>query len=206
MIFLLIRHGDNESLGKYLPGQQAGIHLNKHGQEQAEAIANSLEMVNIDAIYSSPLERAVETASPLAARKNLPIKIHAGLIEMDAGKLTGKDFKQLKKLKSWQKIRSAPALSGFPDGETFVDAQIRLWQTLDEIRAGHAENAIIALFSHSDPVKMLIARALSFSLEAFPTMIVDPASLSILEFRKETTWLAGLNLHLPYHLPPLTMQ
>ena len=79
-LLLLIRHGENEFVktGK-LPGHLPGIHLNERGQKQAQALGEALKNVPIKAIYSSPLERAMETAAPIATSHKLEIFREPGL-------------------------------------------------------------------------------------------------------------------------------
>ena len=85
-ILLLIRHGENEFVKQSrLPGRLPGIHLNEHGQEQALALAESLKTMPIRAIYASPLERALETAQPLADALGLAIQLRPGLCAFRAG-------------------------------------------------------------------------------------------------------------------------
>ena len=89
-ILLLIRHGENIFLKQgRLPGLLPGIRLNKRGQEQAAALAETLKTFPIKAIYASPLERAVETAEPLAQALGLPIQLRPGLVDTDVGEWQG---------------------------------------------------------------------------------------------------------------------
>ena len=206
MIIYIIRHGDNESLGNYLPGQKPGVHLNENGLKQAEGIAHSLQSLGISAIVSSPLERTIETAQPLADCLNLSISIDAGFIEMDTGEFTGVRFDELKKSKLWKQIRRSPEKTGFPGGERFEDAKSRVWNSVQKLHQTHPAGSVIAIFTHSDCIKMILTNALQLPLAYFPRFVIDPASLTILGFRKETTWLGGMNLHLPYALPPLHPQ
>ncbi len=202
MIIYLIRHGDNESLGNFLPGRKPGIHLNGSGQTQAMMIAQSLIQEGIQHIIASPLERTLETAQPLADLLRLPVEPDARLIEMDAGDLTGKPFTELKEMDIWKRIRRDPVHQGLPNGERFTDAQDRLWTGMEWIHQNYEEHAVIAVFTHADCIKMIVTRAMQMPLSFFPRLVVDPASLTILGFKKETTWLGGLNLHPPYNLPP----
>src|SRR4026208_193729 len=96
-LLLLIRHGENDSVktGK-LPGQSAGIHLNERGQKQAQTLGDALKEVPIKAIYSSPLERAMETAEPIAAARSLEIQNEAGLLETNVGKWQGRSLAALR--------------------------------------------------------------------------------------------------------------
>jgi broad specificity phosphatase PhoE len=202
MIVYLIRHGENESLGNYLPGQKPGLHLNEKGKAQAESVAVGLANAGITAIVSSPLERAIETAEPLARCLNIQIQVDAGVIEMNTGKFTGVPFKKLNRLKSWSAIRHNPAGSVFPGGERFDTASQRIWNSIQAIRERSTEDAIVAVFTHSDCIKMILTGALQLPLMYFPRFMIDPASLSIIGFRKETTWVGGVNLGVPYTLAP----
>jgi broad specificity phosphatase PhoE len=206
MIIYLIRHGDNDSLGKYLPGRLPDIHLNETGKKQAEAIRKSLATSGIQTIYASPLERAIETAQPLADALHLNIHFEPDLIEMDAGALTGKPFPELKRSREWKLIRKDPVTNGYPGGEDFPSAQFRLWNIITRIHESHSEDSILAVFSHADCIKMVIVYALQMPLPYFPRLAVDTASLSILGFKKETIWLGGLNLHPPYNLPAFNIK
>lgn len=201
MIIYIIRHGDNDSLGNYLPGRKPGIHLNEAGLIQANTVAESLRNTGIQKIYSSPLERAVETAQPLAGQINLSIQLEPDLLEMDAGEFTGTLFPELKEMELWNKIRQDPVHNGFPGGEKFPEAQQRVWGAIERIHQSHHAEDVVAVFSHADCIKMIVTRAMQMPLSFFPRLGVDPASLTILGFKKETIWLGGLNLHPPYNLP-----
>jgi broad specificity phosphatase PhoE len=126
-IILLIRHGENNFVGKRLAGRLSGVHLNDNGIKQAEAVANALCEAPIKAVYSSPLERAVQTAEPLAALLKLAVQIHPGLIEIDFGDWQGKTLKQLARTKLWKTVQHKPSEFCFPGGETFAAAQQRVW-------------------------------------------------------------------------------
>jgi broad specificity phosphatase PhoE len=92
----LIRHGDNDYLRKnILPGRLPGVHLNEHGQQQAADLARTLCLLPLKAIYSSPLERAIETATPLANLQKLEIKIIPDLADTDVGNWAGRSWKAL---------------------------------------------------------------------------------------------------------------
>ena len=199
---LLIRHGENDSLGKYLPGQLGGIHLNEAGRLQANQVAESLASTPIAKIISSPLERAVETAAPLAEKLGLTTIIEPGFMEMNTGSWTGLHFPEIKEDPLWEKLRAEPENHAFPDGESFVDASERLWKTLTETVSGQAKDSIIAIFSHSDCIKMMLARALDVPLKRYYSFSVDTCSLNILAFHRDRIYLDGQNLRLPYQWQP----
>ncbi len=199
---LLIRHGENDSLGKYLPGNLPGIHLNEAGKAQALLVADSLKDVPITSIISSPLERAVETAEPLAKMLGLPITLEPGFIEMSTGSWTGKNFPEVKGDPLWEKLRSDPENYGFPDGENFGAADERLWTALNKVIENQKDDAIVAIFSHSDCIKLLLTRAMEAPLKRYYSFNVDTASLNVLIFRKNRIYLDGQNLRLPYQWKP----
>ena len=120
-IFLLIRHGENDYLKQgRLPGHLAGIHLNKHGREQAATLAETLKTLPIKAIYSSPLERAVETAEPLAQSLGLADPAPPRPFGCDVGEWQGMQLKKLHKLPFGNWCRSSHPGSAFRVGN-------RLW-------------------------------------------------------------------------------
>ena len=120
-LLLLIRHGENDFVktGK-LPGQSAGIHLNERGQKQAQTLGDALKEVPIKAIYSSPLERAMETAEPIATSHQLEIIQEQHLMDADVGKWQGKSLKVLRLTNAWKVVQHAPPVSNFRKASPFL--------------------------------------------------------------------------------------
>ena len=107
-IFLLIRHGETDYNKKmHLAGRLPGVHLNTKGRQQAQAIADKLASLPIKAIYSSPLERTIETAEPLANALKLDVIPMPGLLETDCGEWEGQSVRKLRRLKIWQSSNNA---------------------------------------------------------------------------------------------------
>ena len=185
-IFLLIRHGENDFVGKRLAGHLPGVHLNEKGRQQAALIANTLSKAPIKAIYSSPLERAVETATPLAQALNLPINLRQGLVEIDFGEWQGKTAKQLRRLKLWKTAQQTPSQVRFPGGESFVEAQQRMCQELEAIQQNHDEKDLVVCFSHCDAISIAVAHYLGMPLDNFHRISIDTASLTVLMLRKDS--------------------
>ena len=133
-LLLLIRHGENDYVktGK-LAGRIPGVHLNEKGQKQAQALSEALKEVPIKAIYSSPLERAMETANPIAESHKLTIIQEPDLRDTDIGKWQGKSLKVLRLTKAWKIVQSAPSRFRFPEGESFTEAQTRYVGALEQI-------------------------------------------------------------------------
>ncbi len=190
-IILLIRHGENNWVGKRLAGRTPGVHLNDNGKKQAEAISNLLDRLPFNAIYSSPLERAVETAQPLADKISLTINIEDDLQEIDFGGWQGKTMKQLHRLKLWKTVQTEPEAMTFPGGESFQSAQKRLATCLLEINKKHSDQELVACFSHSDSIRLLVAYFLNMPLNAFQRISIDTTSIT-------SIIIAAEHIHVPY--------
>jgi probable phosphoglycerate mutase len=192
---LLIRHGENDFVKKHrLAGRLAGVNLNEKGRQQAQAIAEKLATAPIKAIYSSPLERALQTAEPLAQALNLPVITRPGLIETDPGDWTGQSFKKLARTKVWRTVQSAPSRFRFPNGESFADSQHRICQELQTLASQHDTQDLIACFSHADPIRLAVAYFIGLPLDLFQRLSVSPGSLTLLHLGDPSPRLLALNL------------
>jgi len=181
---LLVRHGQTPTTGKVLPGRAKGLHLADAGREQAErAAARIAELKRVDAVYSSPLERARETAAPIARARDLRTKTVRGLLECDFGEWTGAELTNLMKLPEWQTVQRAPSTFRFPGGESFTEMQTRMVSCLDALRAEHAGGTIVCV-SHADTIKAAVAHAVGTHLDLFQRIVVSPASVTAI------TWTA----------------
>src|SRR3954454_16504742 len=177
-LVLLVRHGQTPTTGKTLPGRAAGLRLSDAGRQQAEAVALRLaELPKLDALYSSPLERARETAAPTAKTRGLKVTVERSLLECDFGEWTGAELKDLGKLPEWQTVQRYPSGFRFPGGESFAQMQTRIVGALDKLVARHPGETIVAV-SHADPIKAAVAQALGTHLDLFQRIIVSPCSIS----------------------------
>ena len=198
-ILLLIRHGENDFVKENrLPGRRPGIHLNKHGQEQAAALTESLQKMPIRAIYASPLERAVETAEPLARALGLEIQLRPGLLDTNVGEWEGLLIKKLRKLPLWKQVQEQPSEVRFPGGEAFLELQERLVSEIEAIRAAHKQKDLVAVVFHCDPIKLVLAHYIGLPLNSFQKLGVAPGSVSILMIGRSRVHLAALNLKPPF--------
>ncbi|MCW2132945.1 MSMEG_4193 family putative phosphomutase [Arthrobacter sp. VKM Ac-2550] len=180
-LLLLVRHGQTPTTGTVLPGLAPGLHLSDEGQVQAQRVAERLAALPIDGIYSSPLERACETAEPTAASTGLKVNEHAGLIECDFGAWTGAALTQLMGLPQWQTVQHTPSDFRFPDGESFAQMQARMVGTLEALCAAHA-GGVVVCFSHADPIKAAVAHALGTHLDLFQRIVISPCSVSVISY------------------------
>ncbi len=179
---LLVRHGQTPTTGQVLPGRAPGLHLAEEGKQQAEiTAANIAELKQVDAVYTSPLERAKETAAPIAKARGLRTKVNRGLLECDFGAWTGKQLKDLFKLPEWQTVQRAPSTFRFPEGESFTEMQTRMVGALDRLRAAHPGGTIVCV-SHADTIKAAVAHAMGTHLDLFQRIVVSPASVSAITY------------------------
>jgi probable phosphoglycerate mutase len=192
--FLLIRHGETDYNKKMLiAGRLNDVHLNKKGRQQALVLAETLARAPIKAIYASPLERTMETAQPLAGALNLKVKSVPGLLETDCGEWQGQSIRKLRRLKIWRSLQQHPSLFAFPGGESIPECQHRIVRALETIRQKHDPKDLIACFSHSDPLKQLIAFYLGLSLDAFQRLTISTASISAMNISDHGAQLIMLN-------------
>jgi probable phosphoglycerate mutase len=198
---LLIRHGENDFLvKKKLPGRIPGIHLNGRGYEQAAELTRTLSRLPIKAVYSSPLERAVETAEPLAQSLGLGIQLHPDLTDIDVGDWEGRSWKALSRTRLWKVLRETPLQFQFPGGETFIQAQERVVRALDAIASAQAVE-LIAVFFHADPIKLAVAHYINLSLDNFQRLTAHTGSVTILKMDGSANKLLALNLIPPFSFP-----
>jgi probable phosphoglycerate mutase len=198
---LLIRHGENDFLAKNrLPGRIPGIHLNSRGREQAGELARTLSRLPIKAIYSSPLERPIETAEPLAKSLGLGIHLRPDLTDIDVGDWAGRSWKALSRTRRWKVLRETPSQFQFPGGETFIQAQERVVRTLDAIASAHTDE-LIAVFFHADPIKLAVAHYINLSLDNFQRLTAHTGSVTILKMDGSANKLMALNLIPPFSFP-----
>jgi probable phosphoglycerate mutase len=195
--FLLVRHGETDYNKKMLiAGRLPGIHLNKKGRQQAVALAERLSKTPIKAIYASPLERTLETAEPLAKALNLEIQPEPGLMETDCGEWSGQSIRKLRRLKIWRSVQQHPSLFTFPGGEAMSECQHRMVRVLESLRQKHSPKDLVACFSHSDPLKQLIAYYLGLPLDDFQRLSISTASISAMDISENGTQLITLNYSL----------
>jgi probable phosphoglycerate mutase len=182
---LLVRHGVTATTGKVLPGRAKGLHLAEEGHRQASIAAGRIaELGRIDAVYSSPLERARETAAPIATARGLRTQIVRGLFECDFGDWTGKKLSALMKLPEWQNVQRAPSTFRFPGGESFTEMQTRMVSTLDDLRQRHVGGTIVCV-SHADTIKAAVAHAMGTHIDLFQRIVISPASVTAI------SWMRG---------------
>jgi probable phosphoglycerate mutase len=179
---LLVRHGQTPTTGNTLPGRAPGLHLSDAGRAQAEAAAERIAgLKKVAAVYASPLERAKETAAPIAKARGVRETVDRGLLECDFGDWTGGDLAKLRKRPEWSTVQRYPSGFRFPDGESFTEMQVRITTTLHRLVERHPGETVVAV-SHADPIKAAVADALGTHLDLFQRIVISTCSLTALLF------------------------
>jgi probable phosphoglycerate mutase len=191
---LLVRHGNTATTGIVLPGRAPGLHLSERGVAQAEAVASRIAELRRKpvALYVSPLERARETAAPIATALRLRPLIERGLFECDFGLWTGKRLSLLAKKPEWRAVQNAPSTFRFPEGESFTEMQLRIWTTLERLAHKH-RNKTIVVVSHADPIKAAVTYAQGVPLDLFQRTVISTCSISAIGFTNSTPVVLTVN-------------
>jgi len=152
--------------------------LSEAGQAQAQTVAQRIAPLgDVAAVYASPLERARETAAPIAKATGNRVRTLADLHECDFGEWTGKRLADLYKKKEWKQVQRNPSGFRFPKGESFGEMQVRITDALAQLRARHPGQRVVAV-SHADPIKAAVAHAMGTHLDLFQRLVVSPCSVS----------------------------
>jgi probable phosphomutase (TIGR03848 family) len=175
-----------------LVGRLPGISLNDEGRRQAAAAAARMSALPVAAIFSSPLERSIETAAPLAEATGLPINQAAGLLEVDYGQWADQEYRVLRKTDLWKKVQRQPAGTRFPGGETIRDAQGRIVTAIEEIHGSHPQ-AVVAAYSHADMIRLAVAYFTGIHLDLYQRLAVSAGSVTALLLGAGTPALLRLN-------------
>lgn len=192
-VVLLIRHAVTPTTGVKLPGRAPGLHLSDDGRRQADAAASRLaRLPKLAAVYASPLERARETALPIARARGLALRIERDLSELDIGEWTGLSIKRASRKPEWAIIQRHPSGFRFPGGESFLEMQTRMTAAVGRLVARHP-GEIVAAVSHADPIKAVVAQALGTPLDLFQRIVIAPASISAVVYRPEGPAILTVN-------------
>ena len=178
---VLVRHGQNDWVNKHrLAGWIPGVHLNEVGQQQARDAAKRLAKLPFKAIYSSPVERCMETATELAKPHKLAIEQLPEVGEVRYGEWEGKKIKKLAKKPEWVAVQHFPSRFHFPEGESLRGVQSRAVDMLEALARKHPKDYILVC-SHADLIKLVLAHYLGVHMDLFQRIIVSPASASVLQ-------------------------
>jgi broad specificity phosphatase PhoE len=178
---LLIRHGATDLLGRVLYGRMPGVHLNSAGVEQAQALAQGLRVrYRLTGVTSSPMDRALETARPIAEAQGLEVFSDQAFTEIDFGSWMGKPFSELHDVELWKRYYRFRATTRPPGGESMMDVQSRAWDGIARILDRHPgiREASVAVVTHGDVIRALLLLVLGMSIDHIHRIEAAPASVS----------------------------
>ena len=177
---MLVRHATTAATGRRLGGWTPGVHLDEGGRGQAAATAQQLADVPLAAVYASPLERTLETARAIARPHGLPVRQRKGVGEVDYGDWTDQPLGRLRRRKLWTTIQATPSRVTFPGGESLRGAQARAVTAIEALAVDHGDEHV-AVISHADIIKAILAHYLGMPLDCFQRLVIAPASISALQ-------------------------
>jgi broad specificity phosphatase PhoE len=192
-VVLLIRHAHTDAIGNWLAGRAAGVPLSMEGAVQAQRLADALsERYRIAAVYTSPLERAQATAAALAHRQQVGIDICEELSEIDFGAWTGRTFAALEADPAWLLFNRARSRALIPGGERVQDVQTRMVRAIADVSA-RDPGSTIAVVSHGDPLRFALLYYQDMSIDRYPELELEPASVSAVRLTSEGPRILYIN-------------
>jgi len=191
---LIIRHGETDwNRGKIFRGT-FDIPLNENGKQQARLAARSLERVQIDAAYTSPLCRAKESAEIVTEPHGISALVHDGFIDLDYGEWTGKEDSEV--ATRWPDEHAAwttkPHTVRPPGGTTLKEVFNQSFTAMQELAEKH-DGETIAIFAHRVVNKVLVIGALSLGLERFPFIIQGNCCINEVERTQDGYLIHSIN-------------
>jgi probable phosphoglycerate mutase len=168
------------------------VPLNQDGRAQAAALAGHFAGRGITAVIASPMQRARETAAPIAAALGLKLLVEPRFDELDVGAWTGATFQDLHTDREWQAFNRFRSFAPVPGGETMLAVQARAVAAIGALRETHPDGEVVVV-SHSDVVKSLLAYFLGVPLDLFRRLEITPASRSKLILYDDDARIDGIN-------------
>jgi len=195
---ILLRHARSTANGSgVLAGRSLGVGLDERGQAQAVALVARLKDIPVAAVVSSPLQRCEETLAPLLSDRSLEALAEPDVSEVDYGAWTGKALKDLYSEPLWSVVQQHPSAAVFPEGEGLAQVQARAVAAVRahdaRIAEEHGPGSVWVLCSHGDVIKAVLADALGVHLDSFQRIVVDPCSVSVVQYTPTRPFVLRVN-------------
>ena len=197
MQIVLIRHAHSQANARgVLSGRLPNVSLSEKGVKQSQELAARLGSFPISEIRMSPMQRCHETIEPWL--KTLPkttqklLLKDENLTEVDYGSWSGKKLAVLSRNKLWKTVQGNPSAMYFPEGEGLAHMQQRAMKAVHESVNTKRIGAAV-LVSHGDVIKAIVANALGMHLDDFQRIVIDPASVTILDYSHGQARLTLMN-------------
>jgi broad specificity phosphatase PhoE len=178
---LLIRHAQKEFRANALAGRAPGVHLSSAGRRDAQELASRLAVLPIKAVYSSPLERALETAQAIAQRCRLEVQVAQAFNELDYGLWTGCSYDDLRRDPAWAAFNNVRSLARIPSGESAAEVAVRAVRGIEQMRQDFPDG-LVAIATHADVIRTVIAHCLGVPIDLGLRIEIGLCSVSILRF------------------------
>lgn len=206
-LVVLVRHGTTATTGKVLPGLAPGLDLSEDGRRQAKAAAARVAAFRekgdkpdkaaddspAPVLYASPLERAQQTAEPIAAALGVETLTDDELVDLDTGEWTGVELKTAMKRKEWSTIQRHPSAFRFPGGESFLEMQSRIVGAVERLRSAHPGQLVVVV-SHADPIRALVSHAMGAHLDMFQRVHISPCSVTAIAYGDDGPTILSVNV------------
>ena len=189
----LVRHGVTSHTATKLSGRLPGVNLSADGRNEAEAVSATLAGVKFRAIYSSPIERTLQTAEIIAVPHGLDVQVIEDLAEVRYGRWTNRSYKALARTKLWERVQRWPSTARFPDGESLTEVQVRATAALERLSGAHPK-AQICCVSHADVIRLVMAHYLGVHIDLFQRLVIGPASISVVMLGNEGPRVLAMNV------------
>jgi broad specificity phosphatase PhoE len=182
-LFYLARHGETKWNAENRICGRSDVPLSEAGRRQAKRLAERLKPISFDALYSSPLKRAIDTARFISERIGLEPVVDDRLVELDYGQWEGKTLEEIMKndvntLRAWE---ADPGEVAPPGGESGLAAQQRVVHFLDSLAARHPKGQVAVVF-HKTVCRLAICHVLGMSPSDYRRkLIMENAALSIIQ-------------------------
>lgn len=180
MKLVLLRHAVTADTGVRLSGRLPDIPLSEEGVEMASIAGARLAREDVNALYSSPIQRCEETATIVGEALGLRPRTVGAFTEVDFGDWTGRLLGDLARLDAWRLLNEAPSRFTFPGGEALVDAQSRTVAAVERLDEAHRRHTIVVV-THNDIIRLVVAFYLGLSIDHFHRLESNPTSVSVVE-------------------------
>jgi probable phosphoglycerate mutase len=191
-MLLLVRHGATDAAGKIITGRLPGYALNNQGRAQAAALAACLSTLKLEAAYSSPLERARDTAAAIALPHGLGVVERDAMTDIDFGQWNAQPIADLESVSAFRRFNAHRAFCSIPDGERMSAVQSRMVEALAEIAEAHPGGTVVAV-SHGDPIRLAVAFFLGLAVDHVHRLEISTGSITALELNDADAKLHALN-------------
>lgn len=176
----LVRHGATDAINRSFTGRLAGVDLNEEGRRQAAQLAERFRRLAIAAIFTSPTDRARQTAETIGRELRVPVQERSALDEIEIGEWSGTNFEILSEQQDFRLFNTARSLSRPPSGELMLEVQSRAVAELLRVAQTCGDCAVI-IVTHADVIKAVLAYFLGMPLDLAYRLTIDLASLSTVE-------------------------